>query len=60
LLSKRQYQTYRGDIKINIPPETKIAYKMLAPEVGIPWYYFSGLILSASIAAIVILQKHGR
>jgi hypothetical protein len=52
LLPQRQYS---GDIVVGVPLEAETAYQMLAPEVGIPWYYFSGLILVACAVAYAAL-----
>ena len=38
---------YSKDLVVNIPAEAQATYRALAPQIRIPWYYFSGLVLLA-------------
>jgi hypothetical protein len=48
---------YRTDLVVSVPAEAQAVYQTLSPEARVPWYYFSGLILSALAFAFVLLSR---
>ena len=48
---------YGKEVVVNVPAEAQAVYHSIAPETRVPWYYFSGLILSALALAFVMLSR---
>ena len=48
---------FDGDLSVQIPAEVKALSSDLLPQVGIPWYYFSGLIIIVVVFGYVVLSK---